>query len=168
MRLFIPLFGVMVAGCVSSTGSKLSGEQKALCRGENPNVDVAPADCFEYGRVTKIRGVWYYGFEESHFEVGTGRINRALVKDGKSKRDPWLLVDETAVLGKVANPRHRPGCAMAIYLEIDGRYSIRSIPHGVTAAFDVVKVERLRDASFLGYARLLNTELSTDCAQAER
>jgi len=164
MKLAVPfLFAMLLAGCVSSKSTKLSDEDKALCRGENPAVIMALSGCIEYGRIKRIRGVWYYGFEESRFVAGATRINSEPEKNDIPALDPWLLVDETAVLGRVGNPKYQQGCAMAIYLVFEGRHSIRSIPGRAFRRSDVIMVEQLRDARFLGYVRSMNTELSKDC-----
>jgi len=142
MKLVVPfLVAMLLASCVSSKGTKLSDEARALCRGENPAVMMAQSECIEYGRIKRIRGVWYYGFEESRFEAGASRINREPEKNDTPALDPWLLVDETAVFGRVGNPKYRQGCARAIYLEFEGRHSIHSIPGSATWRSDMIMVE---------------------------
>lgn len=121
--------------------------------------------CLEYGRIKRMRGVWYVAFEESRFVAGDSKINREPDKYDLSAHDPDLLVDEDAVLGRVGNPKRVLGCARAIYLEFDGRESIRRIPQTTRRRFEVIMVEQLRDAKFLGYVRAMNTELQKDCSK---
>ncbi|QDP19031.1 hypothetical protein [Sphingomonas xanthus] len=164
MRICIIFLALLVAGCVTSAGTKLSQEEKADCRGENPSVVVMGfASCLEYGRVKPMRGVYYSGLEESRFVAGDSRINSKPANHDLPSYDPWLSVDDDAVLGRTGNPQRVPGCARAFYLEFDGRESLRRVPEHESHRFKVVMVEQLREAKFLGYVRAMNTELKTEC-----
>jgi hypothetical protein len=167
MKCVIPILGALLAsGCVSSTGTKLSEEEKAKCRGENPSVVmIGIASCMEYGRVKRMRGVWYAGPEESRFVAGDNRINREPDSHDSPYADPSLWVDEDAVFDRIGNPKRVPGCARAIYLEFDGRESIRRVPESTSHRFEIILVEQLREAKFLGYVRAMNTELQRDCSR---
>lgn len=167
MKWVVPILGAVLAGgCVSSAGTRLSEEEKAICRGENPSVVVMGfGACMEYGRVQRMRGVWFVGTEESRFVAGDSRIDREPDKYDLPSHDPWLVVDVDAVLARVGNPKRVSGCARTIYLDFDGRRSIRRVPQTISHRFEVIIVEQLREAKFLGYVRAMNTELQKDCSK---
>jgi hypothetical protein len=169
MKCVVPILGALLAsGCVSPAGTRLSEEERSICRGENPSIVMMGfGSCIEYGRIKRMRGVWYVAFEESRFVAGDRTINREPDKYDLPTHDPDLLVDEDAVFDRVGNPKRVPGCARAIYLEFDGRESTRRVPQIRSHRFEVVMVEQLHDAKFLGYVRAMNTELQKDCSKID-
>ena len=166
MRIGGPVVcAALACACASPPipGTRLTAEQKRICLEERDaegrtviNISPYNVGCLEYGLPERMRGVWYWGFEESSFlkDATTVSLTRDIRWEDRPEYDAHLTFRDNGEFEKVHMPEGRGGCARAVYLEIIGRPAMRGFSkrgRGLSEEVEVIQVEKVLDSKFVGF-----------------